>query len=91
MYEPTSNKPLLKVLGGVGVGGFAGALVTLIVWMLHQFAHIDMDASAIAALTTVVTVICAFVAAYLIPLMPGEVKPIDLAPHPVTTPPEAGE
>ena len=81
MYEPT------RVLNKVVASALAGAITVIVVWLLNKYATADVPPEVAQSFTVIVTALIA----YVVPLAPGEVKPIDLEPHPVTTPPEAGE
>jgi hypothetical protein len=70
MAHTRTNYPTQKVTA-VGV---AGAVSIVIIWALHQFAHLDMPSEVASAITTII----AFLAGYLTPPASGEV--IDDAP-----------
>jgi putative flippase GtrA len=59
MASMQSSKPTQKVLAGA----FAGAITTILVWVLKNFAHTDIPGEIAAAITTVLT----FVVSYLVP------------------------
>lgn len=65
MARTTTNYPTQKVTA-VGV---TGAISIVLVWALHQFAHLDMPAEVASAVTTIL----AFLAGYLTPPANGEV------------------
>lgn len=58
MASPT-GKPVRKV----AAGGVAGAIVTIAVFVLKNFAKIDIPSEVASALTTVVT----FLISYIVP------------------------
>ncbi|HEU5013972.1 MAG TPA: hypothetical protein VFT66_15735 [Roseiflexaceae bacterium] len=94
MYEPSSNKPLLKILGGGFASLVAGALTTIIIYLLTQNGTTlpqDVQSAISTLIGALVSIVVYFVTAYLIPLRAGEVQPIKLEPHPIETAPEEGQ
>jgi len=73
MYEPT------RTLTKVYASGAAGAVVTILMWVLKQYAGIEMPQDVAAALTVLIMTI----AAWVTPLLPGEVRRIPIEPPPV--------
>lgn len=61
----SSNFPIRKVTYGL----IAGALTTIIVWLLSTYAKISIPTEVAAAVTTVLTVLVA----YLTPLKKNEI------------------
>lgn len=49
--EPADNvTPQPKIIAAT----FAGAIVTIVVWLVHAYGHVDLPAEVVAALTTLV-------------------------------------
>jgi hypothetical protein len=65
MARTRTNYPTQKVTAA----GAAGAVSIVLVWALHQFAHLDMPAEVASAITTLL----AFLTGYLTPPANGEV------------------
>jgi hypothetical protein len=65
-YEPT------RVLNKVVTSSIAGALTTVLVYILTTFGGIDIPEYVVAALLTIVTALVA----YATPLMEGEIRPV---------------
>jgi hypothetical protein len=64
-YRPASARPINKVTGGA----LAGALATLLTWLVREFGGVDIPGEVQAA----VAVIIGYAVSYLIPLAPGEI------------------
>jgi hypothetical protein len=64
-YRVASAAPLAKVSGGA----LAGALATLLTWLVREFGGVDIPGEVQAA----VAVIIGHAVSYLIPLAPGEI------------------
>jgi hypothetical protein len=80
MYEPARSTPLTKITAST----LAGAITAILIWLLQEYAHTDIPPEIAVAIATIISAIVG----YLVPLLPGEIKPVDLAPHPITTPPD---
>jgi hypothetical protein len=78
MYESTKllNKVLASTLGG--------AITVILVWLLNTYAGADVPPEVAQSFTVIVTAVIA----YAVPIAPGEVKRIQLDPHPIDTAPE---
>lgn len=57
-------------LGKVAAGGAAGALSVILLWMLSEFGGIQVPGDVAAAFTLLLST----AAAYLMPLVPGELE-----------------
>jgi putative flippase GtrA len=62
--KQATGRPTRKV----GAGGVGGAVAVIVVYILQRYAHINIDATLSAAITTVVT----FIVAYLTPPSPTD-------------------
>jgi hypothetical protein len=62
MAKMLTAKPTQKV----AYGALAGAVSTIVIWLLKTYAHIEIPGEVAAALTTVLT----FLVSYVVP--PGE-------------------
>lgn len=67
-YEVAGATPINKVMNST----LAGAIILIVVYLLHQFAGVDLPTEISAALTTIIMSLVA----YLTPIAPGEIKPI---------------
>ena len=78
MARTRTNYPTQKVTAV----GAAGAVSIVLVWVLHQFAHLDMPVEVASAITTLL----AFLAGYFTPPANGEVieepAPVPAMPEP---------
>lgn len=52
-----SRLPIAKV----GNQGLSAAIVALIIWLLHQFAHVDMPFEVATALIVIISVIVGYI------------------------------
>jgi hypothetical protein len=59
MPRMNSSYPSTKV----AAGAIAGAVTTIIIWVLKSYAHIDIPGDVGAAITTVLT----FIVSYIVP------------------------
>ena len=64
----TSVTPTSQPVRKVTVGILAGAIVTVLIWILKQFGHINVASEVSTACTTIFT----FVISYLTPPAPNE-------------------
>lgn len=64
--KTATNYPIQKV----AVSGAVGAFVIILVYVLHQFAGVDLPPEVVAAITTLLM----FGAAYITPLRAEEVE-----------------
>lgn len=71
MYRVASAAPIQKVTAT----GLAALITTILFWLLHEYAHVDLPAEVASAVTGVI----ALLVAYVTPLAPGDVEPIDRA------------
>lgn len=59
ILKQATSRPTRKV----GAGGLGGAVAVIVIYVLQRWAHLDIDATLSAAITTIVT----FIVAYLTP------------------------
>ena len=64
MARMRSATPAQKVTAGA----VAGAVTTIVIWVLKAYAHIEVPGEIAAAITTVLT----FVVAYVVPPSPND-------------------
>lgn len=56
-----------KTWAAAGGAGAAGAFTTIMVWVLKQYAHVDIPPEVQGAIITLITAVGAFSAAYIAP------------------------
>lgn len=73
MYKPRSAAPIQKLQSAF----VAGLITTILFWVLHTYAGVDLPAEVSSAITTLI----ALLIGYVTPFLPGEVVPV-AAPQP---------
>jgi multisubunit Na+/H+ antiporter MnhB subunit len=67
---------LNKVQSGGVAGGVAGAITTILIWLLTTYGHVELPDYVAAAVGILISLLVTIATAYLTPLLPGEIEPV---------------